>query len=231
MGMFRQTRKIIFVAAAVLALAGSAFALPTVSELTGNFSLGTFYNGPAASPASEIQIVDRGFDNGMFIGTGFWFVENATISWTGSKLDVDYSAGGAADATFKSGGTFTITGKMTDYMTDITGTLLTGTVSALRYTETASPLNNLSLSDGVTVDVTGGLLASANATGETMFGLYSLAFPVTDCAQTGGAALTSFQDSIWATRGGLVSLSRVPEPTTMLLVAAGGLFGMVRRKK
>lgn len=229
--MFTQSRKVFVVVGAVLALAGSAYAAPTIVDLSGNFSSGLFYNGPAASPASEINIANRGFDNGMFIGTGFWFIENATISWTGSQLDVDSSAGGLADATFKPGGTFSINGKMTDYVTEITGTLLTGTVSSLRYRETLVGTNNLSLSDGVTVNVTGGLLAGANATGETMYGLYSLAFPVTNCLHSGLVPLVDFQDSIWATQGGLVSLTIVPEPVTMLLVAAGGLFGMVRRKR
>jgi len=219
--------------AAVVLVAGSVANAELIDTVSGTLGGGWFYNGPDTSegPTSEIAL-SMPYENGVVsFDSGFWFVENATLSWTGSKLDLDSSTGGVADATFLSGGTITLTGDIWDYFGDgllaMNEVLFTGTVNEVRYFEQFNT-NNLILASGQTrLNITGGYLAS-NPYGIEMSGLYTVSVPITGANQSYGE-LKDFQDDIWATGGGLSGFQSIPEPGTSLLLACG--LGMFLRRR
>lgn len=220
--------------AAVVLVAGSVANATLIDSVSGNLGSGWFYNGPDAEegPTSEIAL-DVAYQNGT-IGYGTnqsWLIDNARLTWTGSKLNADDSTGGIADATFQAGGVITLAGDVYDESENMIAenkVLFTGTVTDVRFFEQFDTNNLDQVNAMARLNITGGWLTD-NPYDIEMSGLYTVAVPITNANQSYGY-LKDFQDDIWATGGGLSGFVAIPEPGTCLFLFFGAVGMFLRRR-
>ena len=163
------------------------------------------WNVPSSSTLTNTTVVGQ--------SGGFGFIAVGGFSWA-ADLDTDLSSGGLADATFVPGGSFEITGTYTGPGGPLVGSLLQGTVSAFRWTESAPNSDFLNTDQLVaTLTPTGGALMTNPAL--NLGGQYYLDATVAGAQQNGGPVL-DFQSDIVAVQSLQFTLTLVPEPTTAM---------------
>lgn len=210
--------------------ASSALAFDKAQIFSGNIAPTLLYLG---DPTYEWFI--PGTDPGTYTMLPFngspWTIMSASLSWTGSELDQDLSAGGVADGTFLPGGSFSISGTIPAAGVFSSTVVFEGTVSAFRAKESLNDPNKIEflghpgVNDGVLITPTGGWLYDNNRLlGEYFFDAQGI------LVSQDGDNLVDFQSSIAATAGSqFLLVSNIPEPTTGLLLVLG-LVPLLRRR-
>lgn len=229
---------------AILCGAAPAYAFETYELTTFSGSLSETMVASGDMWAVIPDGMGSNFVNGSVTGYDqYWTPSNADISdvdceltWMGNPLISDISSGGKADGTFGGGGTFALTGTI-DYTynfmpAQFTGTLLTGTVGGFHMVESAAGSNYANnVSDDTELQVTGGWLSSSTAEAAGVY--MPLGHYFTLSLTTAGLSdISSWHETIF-TQSGQFNLiySRVPEPSTALLLLLGSVGFLTRGRK
>lgn len=205
-----------FVAACVLAMPLIA-AAQTVTILSTNVAPGPLYNGTAGSPSTEWLMPGASLSGSAIVGVDGLVMNPGlgTVSWTGSDLGLDASAGNVAYGQFLSGGLLQITGQVFGSY-NYTGLLFEGIVGVFEVEETYP--NRLDILGQPLVTPTSNPAAFLNAQG-LLGPAYVLSMQGVLASEDNGDVL-DFNGNIASVAGAQLSLIQIPEPATVVLLLA-----------
>lgn len=239
---FCNAVRCIVVGLVVMALAPGA--LGYVQGISGNVGPTLAYLGDpdfmwnmSGSPLNDGTI---GFSTG---GTPWsiapsWSGGPGALDWS-ALLAVDQSTGGLAKATFQSGGTFALSGKV--YQSNQAGSpllyeglLFQGQMDAFGIAESSTNMNRVNLftppgspvENMVLIVPTGGWLYTEGR----LAPFYLFSFMGVDCRQN-GADLMDFQSDIVTYAAMQFTMLGVPEPATVLIFGTACMLVLGRRSR
>ena len=223
----------------VLASASGAFGVPISSGMAVYLAPDTVYTGPAGPTPGQWDVstaVNGGtIENEIGTPGNAWTVYAGAFTWSGHDLVNDQSTqmdpdSWLADGVFGGGGMLTLSGTVYDLSWNViyTGDLLTATVGDFQLRETDKDSDSISSIGSIYMTTTGGWLATNSDL--QVNGIYEFALVGANFGPTAGGPLDDFQEDSKLLNGYQVTFKYyVPEPTSVLMLGAAGMWMVLRR--